>query len=239
MPSVSIRVDVPYARNAGHMRAELIAFEPLSLTRSSGVPDLQAALRELETAAPLALPGVVPVLVCPHDDRHDVAWVVKEEADKRGWGFSRHVPGLLEIPPDRETAYESFDTGSAEDSLAPREAQVMIMQLGEQGREYFGTGMDLLPAMGVMRHSLWLALRYFGWKSPGTALTLRNLGYILRATGNRDNTEEFIYLMRRLKFMWKSVPPDPAEWVQSRALVDQLSELLQALGEPADLGLPG
>lgn len=239
MLPVSIRIDVPYARGASRLRAELIAFEPLSLIRSAGAADLQAALSGFGEAM-LARPGVVPVLVCPHDDRHDVAWDVKEEADRRGWGFSRHVAGLLEIPPDRETAYEAFDTGSAEDSMTPRDAQVMIMQLGEQAREYFGTGMDLLPAMSVMRHSLWLALRYFGWRSPGTALTLRNFGYVLRATGNKDNTDEFIYLMRRLVFQWKAAPPDPADWVQSRSLVDQLSELLVGLGEPADsLTLPG
>jgi hypothetical protein len=239
MPPVSIRVDVPYAPGAARMRVEVIALEPLKLIRSSTAADLQTALHEVETAAPLPSSGL-PVLVCPHDDRHDVAWVVKEEADKRGWGFSRHVEGLLQIPPDRETAYESFDTGSPEDTLAPRDAQVLIMQLGDQARELFGTGMDLLPAMSVMRHSLWLALRYFGWRSPGTALTLRNLGYILRATGNQDNADEFIYLMRRLQFIWKTSPPDPSDWEQSRPLVDQLAEILQALGEPADsLKLPG
>lgn len=232
MAQASIRIDIPYARDAVFLRAELISFDPLHMIRSGKAADVPAAIQEIEKLAGEKISSA-PVLVCPHDDRHDVAWVIKEEADKRGWGFSRHVTGLLQIPADRECAYEAFETGSAEDSLPQRDAQVLIMQLGEQGREYFGSGMDFLPAMSVMRHSLWLALRHFGWQSPGTALTLRNLGYVMRATGNQDNIDEFIYLMRRLRFVWTAKPPVREHWTGSEVIVDQLRELLEAVGEPA------
>lgn len=31
-------------------------------------------------------------LVFPLDDRHNLAWIVKEEADRRGWKFDREAP---------------------------------------------------------------------------------------------------------------------------------------------------
>lgn len=236
---VSIRLDIPYSAGADKMRAAFISTEPFESKRTGPVANIPEALAQLEGLVGADRLKTDITLVYAHDDRHDLAWTVKEEADRRGWQFARHVPDLLKIPPSEETAYESFETGSPEDSLPPREAQVLVMQLGDQGREYFGTGMDFLPAMNVMRHALWLCLRHFGWQSPGTALTLRNFGYVLRATGNRDNTNEFIYLMRRLQFIWKGRAPVPADWEQSRIIVDQLAELLQALGEPSDsLKLP-
>lgn len=236
---VTIRLDIPYSAGADKMRAAFIVAQPFESKRTGPVANIPEALVQIETLAGADRLNSSTTLVYAHDDRHDLAWTVKEEADRRGWQFARHVPDILQIPPGEETAYESFETGSPEDVLPPREAQVLVMQLGEQGREYFGTGMDLLPAMNVMRHALWLCLRHFGWQSPGTALTLRNFGYVLRATGNQDNMDEFIYLMRRLQFVWKSTPPVKADWAQSAVIVDQLAELLQAMGEPSDsLKLP-
>lgn len=224
-----IRLDVPYAEGATRMRAALITFDPMGINLSGPVANIPEAISVLKPA------GDAVTLVYPHDDRHDLAWAAKEEADKRSWQFARHIPRILEIPPDLETAYESFDTGSAEDALDAAAAQRRILQLGEEGREYFSTGMDMLPAMRVLRHALWLALRFFGWQNPGTALMLRNLGYVLRATGNQDNIDEFIYLLRRMVFVWGKQPPDKSVWAGSEPVIGQINELADSTGAGSSL----
>lgn len=230
-----IRLDVPYSENATKMRA-LLGFRRDGSVEVEEIPDLpdipKAVEAALKKAGEMGLSsGAETVIIYPHDDRHGIAWPAKEAADKHGLGFNRQTPLDLEPPASTATGYENFDTGSDEDSLDQSEARKLVIELNSEAQGLFSGG-ELLEAMGPLRHALWLILRSEGWQSPVTAYTLRNLGYVLKATGNPENEGEVRYLIRRLIHVWLETPPDKAVWEGSESLAQNLAELSDALDDP-------
>jgi hypothetical protein len=167
-------------------------------------------------------------LVYPLDDRHDLAGHARDEADKKQFKFSRHVPDAMKLPVAFETGYENFDTWSAEDTYDFNQARGAILQLNQEANDSFNSN-DLLEAMGPLRHALWLALRHLGWRHPGTAYTLRNLGYTLISTGNSDNAIEVESLILKMIYLWEYKAPNKDAWKGSENLLDELASLCVAL----------
>jgi len=128
-------------------------------------------------------------------------------------------------------AYESLKSGSAEESLERQQAFARVTELCERAVELFSTGMDNLPALGALRHALWLVLKHFSWASANTSLVLRNLGEVLNATGNADNGAEYHHLVRRMLHAWRGEPPDRGEWEQIMQRLERMSQLCALQGD--------
>ncbi len=196
-----LRFDIPYPEDATIMRADLGFRDGTSVGSIpiEGMMDIpgtvEAALKISSARNFVVSPDFT--LVIPLDSRHGVAWVVKEEADKRSYAFSRHIPPHA-IP--SMNAYPRFATvtGSPEDDLPAAEAKALVIRLNTEAQEFFSTGMDMPDAMSCLRHALQTASKHMGWTNPAMVYTLRNFGYVMRATGNDENLNEFLCLSRIL-----------------------------------------
>jgi hypothetical protein len=235
-----IRLDVPYSRDATKMRGVLAYTDPsdpdkVGLAETSdckNIPEAVDKLFELAKDKGIAIDSSLTI-VYPLDARHGLAYPAKETAEKKSVRFSRHIPDIMKLPVDLLTAYEIFDTGSSEDTASNDDAQRMVLDLNQEAVDSCNSG-DLLEAMGPLRHALWLVLRHFGWHSPGTVYTLRNLGAVLNATGNDENRAETLYLIGKLVYQCAVTPPHKAEWQGQLGLLDSLVELCNSMG--SDMG---
>jgi len=230
-----LRLDVPYSKDANKMRAVLAYCEPgkedrAGLLKAEGcknIPEAVKSVLEQAKSSNIEIDSDL-TLVYPLDDRHGLAGHARDEADRRQFKFSRHVPGAMKLPVAFETGYENFDTGSPEDNYDFDQARDAILQLNQEANDSFNSN-DLLEAMGPLRHALWLALRHLGWRHPGTAYTLRNLGYTLISTGNSDNSIEVEALILKMVFSWECKAPSKEAWKRSENLLDELASLCVAL----------
>lgn len=230
-----IRLDIPYSKDAKKMRAVLAYSEPdkqelAKLIKASDCKNIPEAVQNVLDQAKSSNITIdsATTIVYPLDDRHGLAGYARDEADKRKMNFSRHIPDMMKLPVNFETSYENFDTGSVEDTFDFDQAKNAILQLNEEANESFNSN-DLLEAMGPLRHALWLALRHLGWRHPGTAYTLRNLGYTLTSTGNSDNATEVESLIIKLVYLWQLKAPNLEVWKSSAVLLDELAHLCVTL----------
>ncbi|MEX2683917.1 MAG: hypothetical protein Q6373_020265 [Candidatus Sigynarchaeota archaeon] len=232
-----LRLDVPYSKDANKMRAVLAYSEPgkednaklLTAADCKNIPEAVQSVLEQAKSSNIEIDSNL-TLVYPLDDRHGLAGHARDEADKKQFKFSRHVPDAMKMPVDLETGYENFDTGSTEDTYDFDQARAAILQLNQEANDSFNSN-DLLEAMGPLRHALWLALRHLGWRHPGTAYTLRNLGYTLISTGNSENAMEIEALLLKMIYLWECKAPNKDIWKGSEHLLDELASLCVALKE--------
>ncbi len=232
-----IRLDIPYSKDATKMRAVLAYCEPgkedyaklLKATDCKNIPEAVKNILEQAKTSNIEVNSDCTIIY-PLDDRHGLAGYARDEADKRKFKFSRHTPDAMKLPIGFETGYENFDTGSAEDTYDFEHARDAILQLNEEANDSFNSN-DLLEAMGPLRHALWLALRHLGWRHPGTAYTLRNLGNTLIATGNSDNETELESLILKMIFLWDNKLPKAEVWKESESLLDDLTNQCVTLKE--------
>lgn len=221
-----IRLDIPYQSDGSKMRAVVghsADGGKLSTIVSDyfdNIPNCIAALRTLFTQLDLEVNDAT-VLAYPLDGRMDLAWVVKEAADKEHWEFSRHIP--LQYFPDIDVlcSFEIEDTGSEQDNFSANEAQKEIFGLNNEAQEHY-QGSDMPSAMSSLRQALQLAIKHFGWGSPGTAYSLTNFGHVMRATGNDDNLNEVKKAIERMLHHWDNELPSTAEWEGASSILEQL-----------------
>ncbi|MBC7863478.1 MAG: hypothetical protein IAF38_10915 [Bacteroidia bacterium] len=230
-----IYFDIPYSESADKMRG-LLGFEDekkISVINSDGCRDIPETILKLENLA--VEKGVLIdtsiVLVYPHDDRHGLAWPVKEQSEKKGWQFSRQIPADFYPPAEDLILYSSFDDGSQEMHFDISGAQQKIMNLNAAARDEFSEG-DMLPVMGKLRHALRVSVRNLGWASPLTVYTLRNLLTAFNATGNYENQNEGIFLIKQLIHAFTDSPPTAEAWSDSMNLIEELAVLLEGTGNP-------
>ena len=69
----------------------LAKIEVISIDGCTNIAEALDGITEKATAAGVALDEST-VLVMPLDARHQLAWAAKEEADRRGYAFERHLP---------------------------------------------------------------------------------------------------------------------------------------------------
>ncbi|HSD91365.1 MAG TPA: hypothetical protein VLB44_27765 [Kofleriaceae bacterium] len=128
-------------------------------------------------------PGTTPTLIFPLDGRHLIAGNVLDEATRRGWPFSRHVPpGQEEHLLDRNSA-DALPTLSADD--AGSVLQDLLSAMGEAWNDD-----ELGESMGIGRSALMLCLRHFGAWHAYTIMVLSNLFQACAGTGADDNIVE-------------------------------------------------
>jgi hypothetical protein len=124
-----------------------------------------------------------PTLIFPLDGRHLLAGNALDEATKRGWEFSRHVPpGQEEHLLDRNSA-DAVPTLSADDAASV--LQDLLSAMGEAWNDD-----ELGESMGIGRSALMLCLRHFGAWHAYTFMVLSNLFQASAGTGADDNIVE-------------------------------------------------
>lgn len=236
MIPVWLYFDIPYADDASAMRA-LLAFvnngHEIIVTDIKSCTDIKDAVEKAkEEISKNGTPaGENFTLVYPLDDRMGLAWPVKDIADKENWKFSRHIPSDLYPPKEKLILYSASDDGSSESKLSQVDAQRKVLDLNEEARQLFSGG-DMLPVMSVLRHALKLSVWHFGWTSPGTALSLRNLQYAFRGTGNRDNELEGIFLAGQLIHGFTQGKASRKDWDGAEVFLTNIAENLDATGAP-------
>lgn len=112
-----IRFDVPYSDDALQMRIAAAYSDDQGKLHLQEflTPDVKDGLSKIDTFFKdkgIAL-DPPPVLIFPHDERHGLAWTIKEEADTRTWPFARHIPGAFAPDPSWFYSAEGYSTGSA------------------------------------------------------------------------------------------------------------------------------
>jgi hypothetical protein len=215
------------------MNLSLGALSEVHQLRVDSASSIAEALDRLEQEAKkhgVALDDSTHVIF-PLDSRHDLAWAIKEETEKRGYTFSRHIPDDAEpqdgIDPTPEPEGPAEEAAAKMNGLCQRALEVA------QGANYS-------EAMSFMRQALGLAVTHFGWAHHYTGHMLRYLAQVLRATGNDSNTAEALLFLRRLCFVLEHETPRTdnrlAQCLQrlaeeTRSVDDPLAARLQTLAE--------
>lgn len=230
-----LRFDIPYAEDASVMRADLgfrdgDSVRRIPIEKQSDIPGTVDTALRVASERKLIV-GTDFTLVYPLDSRHGVAWAVKEESDKRSFQFSRHIPSNgMPTPAD----YPRFadTTGSREDHLSREEARALVVRLNTEAQEFFSTGMDMPDAMSCLRHALQAASKHLGWTDPIMTYSLRNFGYVMRATGNAENLQEFLSLAGILASELGDNSPTPGVWDKEGGnLLEQTAGLCATSGD--------
>lgn len=226
-----IRLDIPYAPDAKHVRAVLVytdkhgvkGFNKIKTLNSSNLTHLfDEILAEAEHFGIQFNQNTT--LVFPPDSRHGIAREMSEWAQQHKMKFSRYVPQLMSLPIDFETEFENFETGSLEDHLTPHEAGSLVSTLNNNALNSFQQG-DIQEALTHIRHAMWLSLRHFYWFHPASLFTLKNFGHIVAATNHRQNEAAYLALILKLIYLWKDIEPDTDIWFNSDDLFNDLATL--------------
>jgi hypothetical protein len=236
-----IRLDIPNAEDANLMKGVLgyrqsgpgeAGVATLVVQDCVNIPETVDKLLAAATAAGIHAGGKL-TLVYPLDPRHGLAWTVKDAADKRGWEFSRHVPEAEAAKGDAYVPFWVARTGSADDGLDQAAAQEKVFSLNRQGYDCFSSGMDLLEAMGYLRHALQLCHQHLGLRHPAAVYTVRNLMATLRATGNHDNELDGLAVAAAVACAWDKGAADKESWDQAaRGLLADIVKLCADLNDP-------
>ncbi|HCL56008.1 MAG TPA: hypothetical protein DHW82_03245 [Spirochaetia bacterium] len=221
-----IELSIPYDENArfmsgrlGYQDAENGNISVLTVRDCKNIPETIDKL--LNTAKENAVETSSPItLIFPLDERHNLAWYVKEEADKRKWEFSRHIPENQEV-----SDFMTHKTAQADEvrKLSNEDARTQIMKLNEDARQEYQSS-DLLRAITCLRHALELSLEYFDFNSPETAYTVRNLVYTYQATGSYENEKEALKLIQKISDSLKIKGFKNRHWtLETASLLEELA----------------
>lgn len=228
-----IYFDIPYNEGATHMRALLgIQTESGIQVQSTGaVKDIPAAIHEAER---IGIPqefyfSTQTHFIYPHDDRHGLAWPVKEQADLKSCLFSRQIPKNEYPAPGDAVIFSAFDDGSPVYKLIPHQAQQRVMDLNSEAKALFAYG-DMLPVYSLLRNALQLSIFHFSWTHPITAFTLRNLLYGFIGSGNIESFHEGHFLCQKFHHEYSTKTPPANVWEESLMFFDHLAESLIRMG---------
>ena len=116
-------------------------------------------------------------LVFPLDGRHGLAGYALDEATKRGWQFSRHVPAGAEK--------HLFDVDGVDGcaSLSAPDAAKLLQELASAMGEAWNDN-EIGESMGIGRQALTLCLKHFGAWHTFTFWILSNYFQACAGTGN-------------------------------------------------------
>ena len=230
-----IRLDIPYQKDGKKMRAvaghseDKGGLSTFVTDYSDSIPNILTLVKDYVKENNLECNDST-VLVYPLDGRLGLAHVVLEFAQKENWAFDRHIPPLFYPGVEVLCSFEQNDTGSAEDTLPSKEAQQLIFKLNNDAQSEYQRS-DLPAAMSCLRQALQLAVKHFGWSSPGVAYSLTNLGHVMRGTGNNDNMLEVSATINRMLNHWDKEMPDREEWVGAGSILEQLIGVCNSLGK--------
>lgn len=217
MPESWLLLRVPRGPEADTMSAVLSVDGAI---RTAVGPDIPATIDAVLAGAP---PPEGLRLVLPLDGRHGLAHAALDEANRRGWGFSRHLPAgeelhLLDLRgPDANPASvdETFVALQAEAGAA-----LKASELGE--------------AMAVLRQSLAMCAANPGWWHPDTLWALSNLVRVADATGAPENVAEAAGLAAVVL-----AQPRPETLENAAGTLRKLGELAHNLHDAGQTGLAG
>jgi hypothetical protein len=130
-----------------------------------------------------------PTVVFPLDGRHGLAHVVLEEANRRGWSFSRHVP--------RGAEAHLLDLDGADAAPELTDAAPRFEAVTQEVRDAI-EGSELGEALSALRHLLVLGVRHHGPWHPDTLWAVSNLVRIAAGTGADANIDQACALAEHL-----------------------------------------
>jgi hypothetical protein len=161
---------------------------PLSAVLSSGAVETGATIGEVIDK--LLPRGPAPAtLVFPLDGRHALAGAALEEAQRRGFAFSRHLP-----PGEAHWLLDPESTDAAPD-LSGEALAALLEKLGGEAGEA-ARDAELGEAMGILRQIVAVCARHsLLWDKKGL-WALGALIEVAGATGNDDNLREAGELIR-------------------------------------------
>jgi len=221
-----IELSIPYEENARFMSGRLGyqnrkngSISALTVHDCKNIPETIDKL--LNSAEENNIETLLPItLIFPLDERHNLAWYVKEEADKRKWEFSRHIPENQEIS---DLLINKSAQANEVRKLSDKDARSQIMKLNEDARQEYQSS-DLLRAVTCLRHALELSLEYFDFNSPETAYTVRNLVYTYQATGSYENEKEALKLIQKISDSLKTKGFINKHWtLETASLLEELA----------------
>ncbi len=206
--SAWLLVRVPRARDATSMSGVLGVGGWVTTARGKDIPAVCEALLVAAKAAGRPLSSVV--LIDPLDGRHDLAHILLEEANRRGWGFERHVPH------GQEAHLLDLDGADAEPALAASEIPARLDELGEETQGAIDAS-ELGDALAIARQALTLLVRHRGFWHPDTLWIASSLVDVAAQTGAGENIDEAVGLLEHV-----IAQPLPAAFDDPTALVGKL-----------------
>lgn len=183
-PRAWILLRIPRAAGATTMSGVLSADGQIAVAGGSTIAEVCDAL--LAKAQPKK-----PVLILPLDGRHGLAGNVLDEATKRGWEFSRHVPA------GNEKYLLDLDGADAAATLTAQDATSRLEPLAGAMGEAWNDN-ELGESMGIGRQALTLCLRHFGAWHVYTFWIMSNLMQAAAGTGADKNVREACGLVEHL-----------------------------------------
>lgn len=179
-----ILLRIPRAADATTMSGVLSADGQLAVATGTTIASVCDALLAKQ-------PVTKPVLIFPLDGRHGLAGNVLDEATKRGWEFSRHVP------PGHEKHLLDLDGADAAATLTAQDATARLEPLAGAMGEAWNDN-ELGESMGIGRQALTLCLRHFGAWHVYTFWIMSNLFQAAAGTGADKNVREACGLVEHL-----------------------------------------
>jgi hypothetical protein len=201
-------VRVPRSRDATSMSGVLGVGGWVTSVRGKDIPAVCDALLAAAKAAGHTPSSVM--LIDPLDGRHDLAHVMLEEANRRGWGFERHVPR------GQEAHLLDLDGADAEPALAASEISARIDELGQETQGAIDAS-ELGEALGIARQALTMLVRHRGFWHPDTLWIASSLMDVAAQTGAGENIDEAAGLIEHV-----IVQPLPAVFDEPTALFGKL-----------------
>lgn len=162
-------------------------------------------------SAKRAPPSVV--LIDPLDGRHDLAHLVLEEANRRGWRFARHVPR------GQEAHLLDLDGDDAEPALAASEIPTRLDELEQQMQGAIDAS-ELGEALAIARQALTLLVRHRGFWHPDTLRMTSSLVDLATHTGAGENIDEAAGLIEHV-----IAQPLPASVDEPTTVLGKLDEM--------------
>ncbi len=151
-------------------------------------------------------------LVFPLDGRHNLAHIVLEEANRRGWQYARHLPRGL------ESQLLDLQGADAAPELEASNVPALIETLTQEIQSAIEDS-ELAEALAVLRQILAIGIVHFGAWHPDTYWALSNLIRFAAATGADANIDQAAGLLEHLLEQ-----PLPAELDNPLGLLRKLDE---------------
>ena len=213
-----IRFDIPYQKDANLMRAVFGYSTPneIQFHLFEEIPHVPFAIEQIQKFSnenSIKLDEKL-TLVYPIDNRHNLAWMVKDNADKNNWQFERYIPVGQYPNSECPFHFELMKTGSKQDQFSKDQARKEIMNLMKNGyysvkSAYFSEGFD------SMHQAMQLTIQHFGWLNSISIYSIVSLLSAYLGLGNQQNYEDCLFLFQRLKMLWSKDKIDVTEWTKT------------------------
>jgi hypothetical protein len=213
---------IPRSASPGELSAVLGAGDTTLV--EAHLPDVATAIDRILAAASARGVSLGEVtLIYPLDGRHETAHVVLDQAQKRGYGFTRHPPAgaahhLIDL-----------DGADAEPGLSADAVGDRIDALGKAARAAISDS-EMAEAMAILRQVITIGARHLSWWDANTLWALANLVRVSAGTGAEPNVREACELARHAV---AQPLPDPLESpVRTLSRLHELAQNCQGVGDP-------